>query len=75
MIIQGKCGRGENELSMPVKVIVDDSTEREQVYVLDPGNSRIKCLSSEGKFINHLGKLTLISHKHILDLLIFYSSN
>lgn len=75
LIIQGKCGRGENELSMPVKVIVDDSTEQEQVYVLDPGNSRIKCLSLEGKFINHLGKLTLISYEHILDLFIFYSSN
>ncbi|CAF0745375.1 unnamed protein product [Adineta steineri] len=38
----GKRGRGDNELSMPVSVIVDDSAEREQVYVLDPGNSRIK---------------------------------
>ncbi|CAF0963631.1 unnamed protein product [Adineta ricciae] len=56
----GKCGRGENELSMPVKVIVDDSTEREQVYVLDPGNSRVKCLSTEGKFINHLATDTLL---------------
>jgi hypothetical protein len=39
-----------------VSVVVDDSTEREQVYVLDPGNSRIKCLTLNGKFIKHLGK-------------------
>jgi len=52
----GKRGRGENELSMPVSAIVDDCIEREQVYVLDPGNSRIKCLTLDGKFIGHLGK-------------------
>ncbi|CAF3398966.1 unnamed protein product [Rotaria sp. Silwood1] len=50
----GKRGRGENELSMPVSVVVNDCIEREQVYVLDPGNSRIKCLTYDGKFIGHL---------------------
>jgi hypothetical protein len=53
---KGKRGRGENELSMPVNVIVDDCAERERVYALDPGNSRIKCLTLDGKFIGHLGK-------------------
>ncbi len=57
--LKGKRGRGENELSMPVNVIVDDCTER--VYVLDPGNSRIKCLTLDGKFIGHLGKNTEIN--------------
>lgn len=55
-MILGKRGRGVNELSMPVSVIVDDRNEREQVYILDPGNSRIKCLTLDGKFIEHLGK-------------------
>jgi len=41
---------------MPVSVIVDDCNEREQVYILDPGNSRIKCLNIDGKFIENLGK-------------------
>jgi hypothetical protein len=41
---------------MPVSVIVDNCNEREQVYILDPGNSRIKCLTVDGKFIEHLGK-------------------
>ncbi|CAF1086530.1 unnamed protein product [Rotaria magnacalcarata] len=50
----GKRGRGEHELSMPVSVIVDNRNEREQVYILDPGNSRIKCLTVDGKFIEHL---------------------
>jgi hypothetical protein len=39
-----------------VSVIVDDCNEREQVYILDPGNSRIKCLTIDGKFIENLGK-------------------
>ncbi|CAF0745493.1 unnamed protein product [Adineta steineri] len=56
----GKRGRGDNELSMPVSVIADDSAEREQVYVLDPGNSRIKCLTLNGKFIGHLVTDTLL---------------
>ncbi|CAF0763110.1 unnamed protein product [Rotaria sordida] len=56
----GKRGRGDNELSMPVSVIVNDSTEREQIYVLDPGNSRIKCLTQDGKFIGHLATDTLL---------------
>jgi hypothetical protein len=41
---------------MPVSVVVDDCIEREQVYILDPGNSRIKCLTLDGKLIGHLGK-------------------
>jgi hypothetical protein len=41
---------------MPVSVIVNDGTQCEQVYILDPGNSRIKCLTLDGKFIGHLGK-------------------
>ena len=41
---------------MPVSVVVDDSNEREHIYILDPGNSRIKCLTTDGKFIEHLGK-------------------
>ena len=41
---------------MPVNVIVDDCPERERVYVLDPGNSRIKCLTLGGKFLQHLSK-------------------
>ncbi|CAF1235768.1 unnamed protein product [Adineta steineri] len=56
----GKRGRGENELSMPVSVIVDDCNEREQVYILDPGNSRIKCLTVDGKFIEHLANDSLV---------------
>lgn len=56
LLFEGKRGRGENDLSMPVNVIVDDCTEREQVYILDPGNSRIKCLTPGGKFLQHLGK-------------------
>ncbi len=40
---------------MPVNVIVDDCKEQERVYILDPGNSRIKCLTLDGKFIQHLG--------------------
>lgn len=43
-------------MSMPVSAIVNDCTEKELVYVLDPGNSRIKCLSQDGKFVEHLGK-------------------
>jgi hypothetical protein len=46
---------------MPVSVIVDDCNEREQVYILDPGNSRIKCLNIDGKFLEHLGKNLLKS--------------
>ena len=42
---------------MPVSVIVDDCNKREQVYILDPGNSRIKCLTTDGKFVEHLGKM------------------
>lgn len=42
---------------MPVSVIVDDSHAREQVFILDPGNSRIKCLSIDGKFLEHLGMI------------------
>ncbi|CAF1053706.1 unnamed protein product [Adineta ricciae] len=56
----GKRGRGDNELSMPVSVIVDDCNEREQVYVLDPGNSRIKCLTIDGKFVEHLATNSLV---------------
>ncbi|CAF0889158.1 unnamed protein product [Rotaria sp. Silwood1] len=56
----GKRGRGENELSMPVSVIVDDRNEREHVYILDPGNSRIKCLTIDGKFIEHLATDSLV---------------
>jgi hypothetical protein len=56
IFLSGKRGRGDNELSMPVSVIVDDCNEREQVYILDPGNSRIKCLNIDGKFIENLGK-------------------
>ncbi len=41
---------------MPVNVIVDDCIEHERIYILDPGNSRIKCLTFDGKFIEHLGK-------------------
>ena len=41
---------------MPVNVIVDDCKEQGRVYILDPGNSRIKCLTMDGKFIEHLGK-------------------
>ena len=52
---QGKRGRGINELSMPVSVFVDDCQENERIYVLDPGNSRIKCLTYDGKFLGHLG--------------------
>ncbi|CAF5132562.1 unnamed protein product, partial [Rotaria sp. Silwood1] len=52
----GKLCRGENELSMPVSIIVDDCNGQEQVYILDPGNSRIKCLNIDGKFIEHLAK-------------------
>ncbi len=46
---------------MPVSVIVDNYNEREQVYILDPGNSRIKCLTIDGKFIEHLGKKFITS--------------
>lgn len=42
---------------MPVNVIIDDCIEREQIYILDPGNSRIKCLTLDGKFIKHLSKI------------------
>ncbi|CAF2500017.1 unnamed protein product [Rotaria sp. Silwood2] len=56
----GKRGRGENELSMPVSVVVNDCTEQEQIYVLDPGNSRIKCLTHDGKFIGHLATDSLL---------------
>ncbi|CAF0874309.1 unnamed protein product [Adineta ricciae] len=56
----GKRGRGDNELSMPVSVIVDDCNEREQVYILDPGNSRIKCLTIDGKFVEHLATNSLV---------------
>ncbi|CAF3970858.1 unnamed protein product, partial [Rotaria sp. Silwood1] len=35
---------------------VDDCNGQEQVYILDPGNSRIKCLNIDGKFIEHLAK-------------------
>lgn len=52
----GKRGKNENELSMPVSVVVDDCHDQEQVYVLDPGNCRIKCLSIDGKFLEHLCK-------------------
>ena len=52
----GKRGRGENELCMPVNVVVDDGRQQERIYVLDPGNSRIKCLTLDGKFLGHLGK-------------------
>ena len=45
---------------MPVSVIVDDCHGQEQVFVLDPGNSRIKCLSMGGKFLEHLGKAQLL---------------
>jgi hypothetical protein len=60
VFLLGKRGRGENDLSMPVSVIVDDCNERDQVYILDPGNSRIKCLTIDGKFIEHLGKKNII---------------
>ena len=52
----GKRGRADHELSMPVSVIVDDGADEDRVYVLDPGNSRIKCLAPDGKFLAHLGK-------------------
>lgn len=41
---------------MPVNVVVDDGRQQERIYVLDPGNSRIKCLTLDGKFLGHLGK-------------------
>ena len=60
VLFKGKRGRGDNELSMPVSVIVDDCNEREQVYILDPGNSRIKCLTIDGKFVEHLTTNSLV---------------
>ena len=66
---------------MPVSVIVDDCNEREQVYILDPGNSRIKCLTMDGKFIENLGKkrtmeLSFEAHlrfsKHVLRIYMWY---
>ncbi|CAF0747694.1 unnamed protein product [Didymodactylos carnosus] len=53
----GKRGRSNKEFSMPVGVIVDSS---DFVYVLDPGNSRIKKLTSDGQFVTHLGVDNLI---------------
>lgn len=41
---------------MPVNVVVDDGGQQERIYVLDPGNSRIKCLTLDGKYLEHLGK-------------------
>jgi len=69
---KGKRGRGDNELSMPVNVIIDNCIEKEQIYVLDPGNSRIKCLTIDGKFIGHLGKN---KSKEIRRLFVFLFSN
>ena len=45
---------------MPVSVIVDDGANEDRVYVLDPGNSRIKCLAADGKFLAHLGECQVI---------------
>ena len=59
-IYLGKRGRGDNDLSMPVNVIVDDSLGKERVYILDPGNSRIQCLTLDGKFIEHLDTESLL---------------
>jgi len=73
-LFSGKRGRGENEFSMPVSVIVDDYNEREQVFILDPGNSRIKCLNIDGKFIEHLGKILYEIDISILKILIFFSN-
>jgi len=50
--VLGKRGRADNELSMPVNAIVDNINE--QIFILDPGNSRIKCLSFDGKFLGHI---------------------
>lgn len=63
----GKRGRSDNELSMPVSVVVNDSTEGERVFVLDPGNSRIKCLTYDGKFMGHLG----MNKQHIFVLSVY----
>ena len=48
---------------MPVNVIVEDTLGKERIYILDPGNSRIKCLTLDGKFVEHLGKKINISEK------------
>ena len=56
----GKRGRDDTDLSMPVSVIIDDRNEQEFIYILDPGNSRIKCLTTDGKFIEHLPTDSLV---------------
>jgi hypothetical protein len=62
---------------MPVSVIVDDCNEREQVYILDPGNSRIKCLTTDGKFVEHLGKMIIIERileKRFMSIIFIFSN-
>lgn len=53
----GSRGSGDENLLQPVRVVT--SAEDSLVYILDTGNSRIKCLDSSGKFKHHIGPIGL----------------
>lgn len=53
----GSRGSGDDNLMQPVRVVTN--TEDNIVYVLDTGNSRIKCLDSSFNLKNHIGPIGL----------------
>lgn len=50
--VYGRPGCGKDEFMQPVGIAIDDKNQ--MVYVLDTGNSRIKVLSPELEFVDHI---------------------
>lgn len=48
----GSKGSGKDEFLQPVAVVIDENDGN--MYVLDTGNSRIKVLDSDMKFVKHV---------------------
>ena len=56
----GKRGSGNIDFIQPVCAVVDKINDF--IFVLDTGNSRIKVLDREGRFLHHVGKHGLEEH-------------
>ncbi len=56
----GQRGSGNVDFVQPVCACVDKTND--VIYVLDTGNSRIKVLDREGRFLRHVGKYGLEEH-------------
>ena len=55
----GSRGSGNQNFTQPVGITMDS---QEMIYALDTGNSRIKVISKDGKFVKHIGQVGLENH-------------